>query len=594
MKKFTSLVALAVLGVSSAFAAGVSTEGMSVIKDWTPDAPLVCTKAWSTEVAIPKSLFKDATAECVVVFHFSEYGTDADAPGQIQIATKDPEWTWMQLNDYDDITGTDFPYALNATTNIDDEPIDLIECVKFSGIILKGQNFTLSGATLMGPAGTVEPAKEYVTVAEWAPEAPAALSWSKEVSIPKSFFKNATTESVIRLHFDSPAEGDQVQYSVKMPPNYTWTELNDYDDVDESTLDIVVADIKGKTGSVTPAEAVEGMQFYGMFLKGKGTVTKAELLAPKGGDTPVGPVGDLTVVGTWTPGASDVTDPSNWGKEINIPASAFAEATLEATVRINFATSTAECQLQPVVKVGTDWTWTELEQQVDLPGEKCYEFTMSDFTKVIDAEVLLKTLKDRGMIIKGKGFTLGSVEVLLPADDVVEYVLVNEYTVANPEPVKAWSTEVHIDKAEFDKVTDKSKIELLFTDCAGGQFQPVVKVGEDFTWTQLADYVDLTGEVFTIKIDELAQFTDVLSAEEFIAGLKNDGFYMKGQKFTFTGMKLYNPKDAAGVTDIVAGDEIDFNAPVEIYNLQGIRVAEMTAGNLYIVRQGNVTKKIVK
>ena len=46
----------------------------------------------------------------------------------------------------------------------------------------------------------------------------------------------------------------------------------------------------------------------------------------------------------------------------------------------------------------------------------------------------------------------------------------------------------------------------------------------------------------------------------------------------------------SGVEDITATDE---NAPAEYYNLQGVRVANPAAGNLYIKRQGTKTTKVV-
>lgn len=50
----------------------------------------------------------------------------------------------------------------------------------------------------------------------------------------------------------------------------------------------------------------------------------------------------------------------------------------------------------------------------------------------------------------------------------------------------------------------------------------------------------------------------------------------------------------AGVKDIISGEAVDTNAPVEYYNLQGVRVAEPAAG-LYIKRQGkNVTKVVIR
>lgn len=57
--------------------------------------------------------------------------------------------------------------------------------------------------------------------------------------------------------------------------------------------------------------------------------------------------------------------------------------------------------------------------------------------------------------------------------------------------------------------------------------------------------------------------------------------------------------DFAGINDIEAdtdGDEIDFSLPVDVYNLKGQTVAKSVdglPGGVYIVHQGNKTKKIV-
>lgn len=581
MKKFTSVLALALMGVASMYAA----EELQVIKSYTFDEPKTITKDWSTEINIPKSLFADATEGCVVRFHFSDYPEGS----QVQIATKDTQWTWTQLNDYDDITGETLDFSLASAAEFAEiTEAEVIEYLQFAGMILKGQSFTISGADLLGKAGDVPVPVEYVTLNDYVLDAPATLSWSKEVHIPKSAFKGVTNECVVRVNFTDVKAGDQVQYAVK-DEGWTWTQLNDYDDIDDVAFDINIA----KMTEVTPDEMVADLLWDGLYLKGAGTVTGVTVLAPKGGDTPVGPGTELAVISTYT--FDPVAETGNWGKEINIPASAFADATLEATIRLNFdGTAPDDAQIQPVVKVGAGWTWTELAQYEDVGGEKAFEFDMNTYAEKVESATLLSTLKERGMILKGKNASIKSVEVLLPADDIVEYELVNAYTVASPSPIAAWSGEVHIAKAEFDKVCDKSKIELCFTDCEGGQIQPVVKVGADYTWTELQQYVDLSGETFVIKVDELASFTDALTADEFIEALHNDGFYMKGQKFTFTGMNLYNPK-TDGISAPVADDNaIDFNAPVEIYNLQGIRVNEMSAGNLYILRQGNKVAKVIK
>jgi hypothetical protein len=39
--------------------------------------------------------------------------------------------------------------------------------------------------------------------------------------------------------------------------------------------------------------------------------------------------------------------------------------------------------------------------------------------------------------------------------------------------------------------------------------------------------------------------------------------------------------------------EADANAPVEYYNINGVRISEPTAAGLYIKRQGNKATKVV-
>jgi len=64
----------------------------------------------------------------------------------------------------------------------------------------------------------------------------------------------------------------------------------------------------------------------------------------------------------------------------------------------------------------------------------------------------------------------------------------------------------------------------------------------------------------------------------------------KAMRWFIDNIKVYSADSGTGV----AGIEVDGNAPVEYYNLQGIRVANPENG-LYIVKQGNkVSKRIIK
>lgn len=98
-------------------------------------------------------------------------------------------------------------------------------------------------------------------------------------------------------------------------------------------------------------------------------------------------------------------------------------------------------------------------------------------------------------------------------------------------------------------------------------------VAGGWTWTtDTFDINDLAGKKVQFVFTYGASEDDGADTWE----IKN--FYVKGDK----------------VENGVAAVEINENAPVEYYNLQGIRVAEPTTG-LYIVRQGNkVAKQLVK
>ena len=93
---------------------------------------------------------------------------------------------------------------------------------------------------------------------------------------------------------------------------------------------------------------------------------------------------------------------------------------------------------------------------------------------------------------------------------------------------------------------------------------------------------------------KVSKFEDAPSADDAAAGLRAHGMYLKGTNFSITRVEVLNPKaDGIGsVTDDAAA--IDWNAPVEIYTITGMRVTEMTAGGVYVVRQGNLVVKIVK
>lgn len=83
-----------------------------------------------------------------------------------------------------------------------------------------------------------------------------------------------------------------------------------------------------------------------------------------------------------------------------------------------------------------------------------------------------------------------------------------------------------------------------------------------------------------------------VNSNDMLRKVKEHGLELYGQKYH--GELLGISSDLTGVTDVTTStDSIDYNAPYEVYNLQGMRIAEPVKGNLYIVRQNNKVEKVI-
>lgn len=141
----------------------------------------------------------------------------------------------------------------------------------------------------------------------------------------------------------------------------------------------------------------------------------------------------------------------------------------------------------------------------------------------------------------------------------------------------------------------------LATEDSPAQIQLAAKIGEDWTWTQMFDsvilpdapYWDYTiGESQTTYVDYRDENDDVFnSAEEELEGLKQSGIVVKGQLFWLKKIELISEGEpGAGIGNISA----DSDKAAEIYTTTGIRVNNMTPGQIYIVRQGSQVSKIIR
>lgn len=191
-------------------------------------------------------------------------------------------------------------------------------------------------------------------------------------------------------------------------------------------------------------------------------------------------------------------------------------------------------------------------------------FNWTDEAWLTSEGVSLPTDASTGTDIAGSDFTVEAITIAFPANDA----------------------------------SNKARIWRL-TANSGGGVQLRVFAGDNFTLSAAENYA-ITG--ITFDCDATYQNFDVAEGSE--GTLTTDGVWTPASD---TGAKsvTFAPSKASRVNAItvtykntsavngIVGD--DSNAPVEYYNLQGVRVSNPTAGQLYIVRQGNtVTKTIVR
>ena len=243
---------------------------------WTGDKPL---GSWSNIVEIPDSCFKDAKTGDYITVLFKDVDDNPDAPGQVQLALKSVEdWTWTQLNDYADINNNTYEYVILNECVGDSEDTDL-EMLKAHGLNIKGQNATVS-AVLLGekyvPDTPTPPAEEVV----WEDAEGKPLgSWNNIVEINEKCFQNAIVGTEIVISFkdvsDNPDAPGQVQLALKSVEDWTWTQLNDYDDIKNDSFTYKVL---GECVEDSDDTDLEMLKAHGLNIKGQNaTVIKVTL-----------------------------------------------------------------------------------------------------------------------------------------------------------------------------------------------------------------------------------------------------------------------------------------------------------------------------
>lgn len=111
------------------------------------------------------------------------------------------------------------------------------------------------------------------------------------------------------------------------------------------------------------------------------------------------------------------------------------------------------------------------------------------------------------------------------------------------EDLGSWNGMVSISKDKFYNIAEGDKVVVHLNNQGGAQLQFAVKIGNDWTWTQLIPYVDVSGSEYTFDIKGYGSN----SVSDVIDALKNkDGLFIKGQKATITKVDLVAESSTGG------------------------------------------------
>ncbi len=126
-----------------------------------------------------------------------------------------------------------------------------------------------------------------------------------------------------------------------------------------------------------------------------------------------------------------------------------------------------------------------------------------------------------------------------------------------------------------------------------GGWEPLSISHEDWDGTRYFDVVGEGGGAGNNQRHILYDEDGLTAIPGSFISLDTQKAYDKGWGIKLFQIRVYGQKDDPSGVKNVAVDTVDSNAPVEYYNLQGIRVSEPQAGQIVIRRQGNKASKIL-
>lgn len=398
-------------------------------------------------------------------------------------------------------------------------------------------------------------------------------------------FTNVSTDA------DNP--GQLTAVAKDMDDSWTWTEFISWQNIDGDKYEYTFEDVcfesaDGKRFSdYTVLEMLQGRNYFS--VKGKNaTLVSIDFVTASDVEY------ESTVI------FEGAVEFGAWAKKAEIPAAKFANAKVGDKLQLTFTNvaSGAQVSLEGSAP-DADWTWTKIVPYADIVNDQ-YIYSITDKAVGDNAEfTFLEIAQAAGIQVGGQKATLVKAEILSRG---------GEPTPPTPptpaEGIVIWEGNEPLDNAEVE-ITGKfadleygDKIVCVFTNVSKeadnpGQVTLATKdIDNDWTWTEFVAWQNIEGDTFSYTlVDEAFSLGDKFSDNTILEMLQGrDVMFVKGKSATLTQVLI---QKASGAIDRVEA-AVDFNAPVEIYTIDGRRVAEMEKGRIYIVRQGSNVVKMVK
>ena len=535
--------------------------------------------------------------------------SDVQSGAQIQLATFGEGWAWTVLVDYDDIVGSQYVYTVTA---------DDVDMLKTYGFAVKGQKATLIAVKLVKKGGDtpdpdnpdpVDPDKPAESTDLWEGSVDFG-NWKGEMYYKKVSDNDqwktmpmaglAVGDQLV-FCFSDVQSGAQIQLAT-FDASWEWAVMVDYDDIVGSQYVYTITD-----------EYLDMIKNQGFAAKGqKAILTAVKLVKKNGGDTPVDPDQPTTSKVLWEGSVPMET----WSGEMYYKNDGTCDqwktaemASLKTGDQLVFTYTDIDqlAQIQ-LATFDSNWDWKEIISYADIIGGQ-YVYTVTD--------EYADMIRSQGFAVKGQFATLVKVE-LVKKGGGEDPTPVDPDDPVTPDPDALWSGSVDLGSwsgmMEYKNVEENDqwkadvmsglkagdKLVFTFKDAQADSQLQIVTFGLDeaWTWTPIFDYEDIADAIYTYVI-----------TEEYLENIKTRGFAVKGQNATLVKVNAVvipggdtpddpddpdNPDDPDDPEDGIDSVTIDFNAPVEIYTLEGCRVNEMEHGTVYIVRQGNKIAKVLK